>query len=110
MIYVTYLEHCHLVENYVIHYHMLLFSEPYSKDLLVCLYHLHKTVKPASGGEVQANNMRTVLVVTLLLVILLPPLQIHAMIMGCKSSLTGSGSLHSVKLLSSSAHDFSSLG
>ena len=68
MIYVTYLEHCHLVENYVIHYHMLLFSEPYSpqskhinKDMLVCLYHLHKTVKASSGGEVQANSMRTAL-------------------------------------------------
>ena len=81
MIYVTYLEHCHLVKNYVIHYHMLLFCEPYSpqskyinKDLLVCLYHLHKTVKPASGGEGQANTMRTALVMTLLLVILLPQL------------------------------------
>ena len=81
MIYVTYLEHCHLVKNYVIHDHMLLFSEPYSpqskyinKDLFVCLYHLHKTVKPASGGEVQANTTRTALVVTLLLVLLLPQL------------------------------------
>ena len=47
---------------------MLLFSEPYSpqskhinKDMLVCLYHLHKRVKAASGGEVQANTMRTAL-------------------------------------------------
>lgn len=65
LIYVACLEHCHIVENYVIrfmYYYLVNHSKHTNKGVIVLKSSQCNRVKLASGGGVQANTMRAALI------------------------------------------------